>query len=676
MLRLKVAAAALNQTPLDWKGNVQNIIEVLEEAEHAGVDILCLPELCITGYGCEDHFHSTDVQQRAFQALQEIAKHVGNMVACVGLPFVYRNALYNVTAVLFQGELLGLVAKQHLAGDGIHYEPRWFKPWPARHRARVHGEWGDSLIGDLQFDVGGIRIGFEICEDAWVAERPGAHLARSGVDIILNPSASHFAIGKHKIRERLVVEGSRAFSATYVYANLLGNESGRAIYDGHCLIATGGTLVACSDRFSMEHHYLVSAIVDVEDTRTSQVRTSSYSPEFESDHFVEVSTKLTPSSEPATPAVSSRDPSPFTEFEQAQSLALYDYMRKSRSKGFVISLSGGADSAACAILVTIMVMNGIDQLGPVAFLRSLDLPPEFALGAPPEDAFPSENTSLKLIMDLILTCVYQSTRNSSETTYEAAKAVAENLGAKFLNIDVDAIVEAYTKMVGDALGHEFNWKEDDLVLQNIQARARAPGVWMVANLEHKLLITTSNRSEAAVGYCTMDGDTAGSIAPLAGIDKDFVLRWLRSLSLSVFNTFPSLEKIVKQQPTAELRPGSTQTDETDLMPYAVLEFIEDQAILKKRGPRDVHRLVMEAYQEPLKLTSHTAFEYVERFFTLWCRNQWKRERYALSFHLDDKNLDPRSWCRFPVLSGGFMEELAELRSLIYDGIILRQWGAG
>ena len=94
-------------------------------------------------------------------------------------------------------------------------------------------------IGDLLFDCGGVRIGFEICRDAWVADRTGARLAQRGADILLNPSASHFAFAKQQIRERFVLEGSRAFCVSYAYANLLGNEAGRAIYDGGTLIAIG-----------------------------------------------------------------------------------------------------------------------------------------------------------------------------------------------------------------------------------------------------------------------------------------------------------------------------------------------------------------------------------------------------------------------------------------------------
>ncbi len=144
--------------------------------------------------------------------------------------------------------MLGFVAKQLLAGDGIHYEPRWFKPWPEGLVATTVVGGREVPLGDLLFDVGGVRFGFEICEDAWVAERPGVRLAAFGADVILNPSASHFAFGKLAVRQRFVIEGCRAFGCAYVYANLLGNEAGRAIYDGGALIAAGGRILVQGQR--------------------------------------------------------------------------------------------------------------------------------------------------------------------------------------------------------------------------------------------------------------------------------------------------------------------------------------------------------------------------------------------------------------------------------------------
>ncbi len=117
-----------------------------------------------------------------------------------------------------------------------------------------------------------------------------------------------------------------------------------------------------------------------------------------------------------------------------------------------------------------------------------------------------------------------------------------------------------------------------------------------------------------------------------------------------------------QQPTAELRPpAAVQTDEADLMPYDLLDAIEREAIGARRTPSEVlqvMRIKFPNYELP------QLGVWIERFFRLWCRNQWKRERYAPSFHVDDKNLDPKTWCRFPILSGGFERELTEMRELI------------
>ncbi len=137
--------------------------------------MLCLPELCLTGYGCEDAFHSTNTHQRAWKALQELLPETRGMVVSFGLPVFHQNGLFNCAALAVDGKLVGLVAKRFLAGDGIHYEPRWFKAWPAGVRDEFTAPDGKTFpIGDLHFDFGGIQIGFEICEDAWVANRPGA----------------------------------------------------------------------------------------------------------------------------------------------------------------------------------------------------------------------------------------------------------------------------------------------------------------------------------------------------------------------------------------------------------------------------------------------------------------------------------------------------------------------
>ncbi len=668
MKLIKVGAAVLNQTPLDWDGNRRNILSVIRQAREQGVGLLCLPELAITGHGCEDAFQSPDVQRTALEILLEVAPETKGLAVAVGLPLTFRKALFDAVALIAGGRVEGFVAKQYLAGDGLYYEPRWFKPWPEERRAMVDVGGDAYPLGDLFFRLDGVNVGFEICEDAWVAQRPGSDLARRGVDIILNPSASHFAFDKHEIRERFVLEGSRAFGVSYVYANLLGNESGRMIFDGGALIASGGRLLAAGPRFTFADHHLITAVIDVDETRMQQVRTGSFQPEIDQRPGERVDVEyvdpegrqrnIFPETrfEPADvrpPAWEAGPSAKEEEFTRAVALALFDYLRKSRSRGFVVSLSGGADSTAVSCLVALMVRLGARELGLEGFrarLGHLDL---------------GDADSAEALIGRLLLTVYQSTRNSSETTRAAARAVAEAIGAEHLELDVDSLVESYTEMVAAASGRELTWERDDLALQNIQARARGPGIWMLANLRGALLLATSNRSEAAVGYATMDGDTCGGLSPIAGIDKAFLRRWLRWLESEGpdgLGPIPALAAVNSQQPTAELRPSeSGQTDEGDLMPYDLLDAIERAAIRDKKAPVEVYRTMRGRYRDSGR---RQLAAWVERFFRLWCRNQWKRERYAPSFHLDDENLDPKTWCRFPILSGGFERELRELHAYV------------
>lgn len=655
---IRVGAAVLNQVPLDWDGNVGRIRAAITQAKSQGVSILCLPELCISGYGCEDAFYSRNVEQLALEGLLEIAPATQGIAVCAGLPLSYQNARFNTTCLLADGAVRGFVAKQFLAGDGIYYEPRWFKAWPGGTRVAYDLRGTEYPLGDIYFDLDGVRVGFEICEDAWVAKRPGGTLALKGVDIILNPSASHFAFGKYDVRKRFVLEGSRAFGVSYVYSNHLGNESGRLIFDGGALIASAGKLVAAGPRFSFEDVVVTSAVIDLDATRTSQARSGSFRPTLVEEDLDRIIVPFTckavaAESHPVTVAAWEKSDSLTSEeFLRAVSLGLFDYLRKSRSNGFVVSLSGGADSATVAILTSFAVRLGIAELGREHFIAKLPQPERFHSCLTPE-----------AIVRELTTCIYQATENSGEVTRNAAHTVAAALGAEFLEWNVDAISKGYVQLAETALGRPLTWEHDDLALQNIQARSRAPGAWLIANVKNSLLLVTSNRSEAAVGYATMDGDTSGALSPIGGIDKAFIRRWLVWLEKSGpsgFAPLPMLGCITSQQPTAELRPVSTgQTDEQDLMPYDVLDRIERAFILDRQSPLEIFQVLRA---ERPQTSSQEIVEWIEKFCRLWCRNQWKRERYAPSFHLDDESLDPKTWCRFPILSGGFVLELSQLRA--------------
>ena len=654
MNSFRLAAAALNQTPLAWDANRANIVAAIAAAREAEVGLLCLPELCISGYGCEDAFFARGVQELSLEVLGEILPDTHGIAVALGLPLVVDDQIFNACAFVGDGRLIGFVTKQCLAGDGIHYEPRWFKPWPQDKVSEIDFQGQKIPVGDLLFDCGGVLIGMEICRDAWVTERTGKRLAARGVDVILNPSGSHFAFAKQEIRREIVLRGSREFHVSYAYTNFLGNEAGRVVYDGGTLIATRGEFVAIGPRFSFADWVLTHADVDVDATRADRIA-ANFLPEVNTGVTLDCKFVLprpsTPrESSPASPWDVSPPPKE-EEFARAVSLGLFDYLRKSKAGGMVVSLSGGADSATVATMVWLMTHFALGEIGIDGLREKLAHLPDLKSAQDP-----------RAIVNQLLTCVYQATRNSGSVTKHAARTIAKAVGAKFLEWNVDALVDGYVATVSQAVNRKLSWEHDDTALQNIQARARAPGVWLLANLTGSLLLTTSNRSEAAVGYATMDGDTAGGLAPIGGIDKAYLLEWLKWMEFTGpagVGPLSELSVINAQAPTAELRPPTaSQTDEGDLMPYRILDAIERAAIRDKLVPLEVFHCARETFPQ---YSPQQIGTWVERFFLLWCRNQWKRERYAPSFHLDDENLDPKSWCRFPILSGSFERELAELR---------------
>ncbi len=609
MNALKIAGATLNQTPLDWKGNFERIVLAIQHARAAQVELLCFPELTLTGYGAEDLFLSPWFSEKAKQQLEQLLPYSKDITLAVGLPIRLENKVYNTMAILENGTLKGIVAKQFMAIDGVHYEFRWFNPWPASQQTTIEINGIQIPFGDLTFHLKGIHYGFEICEDAWRGNaRPGYRLCDRKVDLIFNPSASHFAMNKTLERKALVSRSSALFNCYYFYVNLLGNEAGRMIFDGEILLAKDGAILGRNQLLSFESVQICAFSLENKPQNTAPIQSKEW------------------------------------EFVQAASLALYDYLRKSKAKGFVLSLSGGADSSTIAVLVAEMVRRGIQELGVEGFITKLGLP-----------LSPSTNDPEKSLVNQLLTTAYQGTKNSSKATYTSAKALAESLGATFLSWSIEEEVQSYTQTIEGVLGRKLTWEQDDISLQNIQARTRSPIIWLLANLKNALLLSTSNRSEGDVGYATMDGDTSGSISPIAGVDKDFVIHWLQWAEKNLDR--PGLREVNALTPTAELRPQErSQTDEKDLMPYSLLVEIERLAIRDRRSPLEV----FVALRKKNEFAEAELREYIKKFFRLWSRNQWKRERLAPSFHLDDFNVDPKTWCRFPILSGGFEEELNQL----------------
>lgn len=665
MTSLCVGAAALNQIPLAWEHNRNNIIQAIKEAQSRNVDVLCLPELCITGYGCEDEFLSENTLNQALKCLFEIVPNTKGIAVAVGLPLRYENNIYNTSCFIVDGVIQGFCAKQNLARFGVHYEPRWFNPWPSGLKAQIDIDMSIVVdtnnntdnnankteqaktvfpLGDIVFKLNDLIIGFEICEDAWVEERIGYSLSKRKVQLILNPSASHFAFGKSELRKGFVIEGSRLFNVGYIYSNLLGNEAGRLIYDGDTLIAANGVLLASGPRFSFHEFLLTTAIINFKAndgnilTRKQDKNLNNHSNSWEHSPYLKEE-----------------------EFTRAVTLGLFDYLRKSKAQGFVMNLSGGADSSAVACLVYLMVELAITELGKNNFIQKLKSISFLQEASKALNVNLKNSTFIQEVMKQVLFCLYQGTVNNSAETRESAIELSKALNCSFSELEIDPLVQMYEQGISKIVGRPLTWEKDNIALQNVQARVRSPSVWLLANLRHAILLCTSNRSEASTGYATMDGDTSGGLCPLLGVDKKFIIQWLEWLSkkgTKEIGPISALNAVLKLTPSAELTPlEHKQSDETDLMPFEWLDKIERAFLFDKLSPTQILQLLISEYpQEPPERLAKA----IERFYKLWSVSQWKRERYAPSFHLDDESVDPKTWCRFPILSEGFSKELEEM----------------
>ncbi|MDR0965567.1 MAG: NAD(+) synthase [Myxococcales bacterium] len=614
---LNLAAVALRTTPLDWTGNLHNARLALTQARDAGARVVCLPELALSGAGCEDVFFSPFVADAALAALRELLPDTSGLTVAIGLPLSVQGQLFDAAALIHDGSLLGFAAKQALSRDRLCYEARWFTPWTPHSPCSIEIDGVVLPLGDPTFEVDGLKLALRVgCDDLFEIPVP------NGIDLVLNVNARAFSFGEQARFEALLCARTEARPVAIASSNLLGNEAGTSIHAGGALVVHGGQVLARSPRFS----FLPTALALAETSQSMACLPDPFASKEE-------------------------------EFPRAVALGLFDYLRKSRLRGFVLSLSGGADSASIAVLVMLMARFAIEELGSVGFTK--------ALGLPRVDDDVDLDTALREVMPCLLTTAYQATRNSSQITRAAASAVASAVGSRHLELDIEPMVASYRAAIEGALGRSFDWQRDDLTLQNIQARTRVPGIWMIANAQNALLLTTSNRSEAAVGYATMDGDTCGGLAPIVGIDKAWLRHWLVWLEKggpAGVRPIPELALINVQAPTAELRPTeASQTDERDLMPYLVLDEIERLAIHAHRSPVESFEALRRAHPDlaPAQLAL-----WVTRFFRMFACSQWKRERGAPGFHLDDANLSPRSWCRFPILNGGFERELAELERRI------------
>jgi len=503
---LRVALAQLNPTVGDLDGNLEKMFDAYDRAEEAGCDIVAFPELSTTGYPPEDLVLKPGFVADNLEALAKLAARTGRCAAVVGFVDQDRD-LYNAAAVCAGGQIVGKYHKRLLPNTAVFDEARYF----------TAGYDSDPL--EL-FVIGGVKVGISICEDIWSPFGPVAEQAAAGAELSININGSPFRTGKGVARERMLATRATDSHCAIVYVNQVGGQD-ELVFDGGSLVFDHeGTLLARGQQFSDEVMIVDVPIPPVYRKRLLDPRghlTEALLP------IVEVSSSPVQNGEPITSPIAEpldRD----RELYDALVLGTRDYCQKNGFSDVVIGLSGGIDS-------TIVACIAADALG-ADHIHGVSMP----------------------------------SRYSSEHSKSDAQLLAENLGIGFRTISIEPAFQAYL----DMLEPSFEGREPGLTYENIQSRCRGQLLMALSNEFGWMVLTTGNKSELAVGYFTIYGDSVGGYAVIKDVLKTRVYELCRYVNHAAGREIIP-EDVITKPPSAELRPD--QRDDQSLPPYEVLDPI-------------------------------------------------------------------------------------------------------
>jgi NAD+ synthase (glutamine-hydrolysing) len=527
----RIALAQIDTTVGDLDGNARKIRELTARAREAGASLVAFPELAISGYPPRDFLDMPEFVARCASAVEELARPAGwsrGIAVAFGFPERAPGApppgLFNSVALVDGGRLAAVGRKSLLPTYDVFDETRYFLPAGASTAAPA-----ESV---------GLRLGLSVCEDIWNDKRfwdrprydrdPIADLVAGGAGLVVNVSASPYALGKPELRERMLSAAARSHRAPIAYVNQVGGNDSLVFDGGSMLVAADGRILARAPLFQ---EALLVADLDGGDVQV-----------LSSDGSALVA--------PRAPAPS--DDGQADEVFRALCLGVRDYVRKCGFRSAVIGLSGGIDSALTAAIAVVAL--GADRVTGVAM--------------------PS--------------------RYSSDHSREDARVLAGRLGIAFHEIPIEPMHAAYLESLGRTFGHP----PGDLTEQNVQARIRGQLLMALSNETGALLLSTGNKSEMAVGYCTLYGDMAGGLAVIGDVPKTLVYRVSRAANRALGrDAIP--ERTFTKPPSAELKPG--QVDQDSLPPYDVLDdilaaYVEDrlpvEEIVRRGHPEDLVRRVL------------------------------------------------------------------------------------
>jgi NAD+ synthase (glutamine-hydrolysing) len=504
--RLRLALAQINPVVGDLGGNAERIVAALGIAEEAGADVAVFPELAITGYPPEDLLLKPGFVADNLAALTKVAAATERCTAVVGFVDA-RLDLYNAAAVCAEGEVRGVYHKQLLPNYGVFDEQRYF----------AAGGGATELFG-----IGGVRVGISICEDAWSPSGPIASQAAAGAELVININASPYFMDRVAERTQMLATRAADASCCLVYLNCVGGQD-ELVFDGASLVFdAGGRVVAALAQFEEE-----VAVLDLDVRPVFRKRLLDPRGRYTATPLPLTDVTLEPRQARDAPRVAApRSEVLSTEEEVYRALVTgtRDYVRKNGFSDVVIGLSGGIDSSLVAAVAT-------DALGP-AHVHGVALP----------------------------------SRYSSEGSVTDAVALAANLGIELRQIPIEAPHAAFLEV----LAPSFGGRDPDLTEENLQSRIRGVLLMALSNKMGWMVLTTGNKSETAVGYSTLYGDTAGGFAVIKDLTKTMVYRLAAWRNGS--GPAPVIPPdVLTKPPSAELRPD--QRDDQSLPGYDVLDPI-------------------------------------------------------------------------------------------------------
>lgn len=517
MATIRLGLGQINSVVGDMGSNAALISDVMARCDEQQVDLVIFPELSLNGYPPEDLVYRDDFLQQTDDGLAALAQNAGECASVVGFVDHFEDLRFNAAAVLHQGVNVSRSYKRELPNYGVFDEQRVF----------TSGKLPLELL-----EIGGVRVGVLICEDAWATDGIAQEHARGGAELLVVINASPFFTGRWKDRLTTMVQRARETKCAIAYVNAVGGQDELVFDGGSFVISAEGEVVAELPQFEESIGIFDLAIGNRTGLHSVGFSTLQLSAE------TRATNRLFP---PAAPRMTEDE-----ETYQALVLGLGDYARKNGFNDVVLGLSGGIDSAVVAAIA-------VDALG-AQHVHGVLMPSRF----------------------------------TSQQSTDDAQQLADVLGISTQTISIE---QAHQQLLDD-LRQGFGETEKPIVAENIQSRIRGAFLMALSNQFGWLVISTGNKSELAVGYSTLYGDTVGGFAVLKDVLKTRVydLALLRNARPDA----PIPNSTLTKAPSAELREH--QKDEDSLPPYDLLDQIVAGYVEQDQS---AEALVARGFSEPV-----------------------------------------------------------------------------